>query len=639
MGCAPMAYLLWSKFMNYNPQNPKWSNRDRFVLSNGHGCALQYTMLHLAGYDVTMEDLKNFRQYGSRTPGHPENFVTAGIEVTTGPLGQGIANAVGIAWASKHMAATFNKPNFPVVNNKVYCIVGDGCLQEGISGEASSLAGHLQLNNLVVLYDDNKITIDGATEISFTEDVPARYAAYGWHCITVQNGDTDLVALAAALEEAKNITDRPTFISVKTTIGFGSVNQGTSGVHGSPLKADDLNQIKVKFGMDPTKKFFIEDEVLAEFRKQVPIGAQKEQAWNTMFASYKAAYPTEAADFERRQRGELPTGWKNALPKWTVGDKALATRQTSEIVLNAIAPIMPELVGGSADLTPSNLTWMKCSTDYQPSRPEGRYLRFGIREHAMAAICNGFVAYGGLIPFCSTFFNFIQYCLPSIRLSALSKFGVIYIMTHDSIGLGEDGPTHQPINALICIRSMPNILGIRPCDGNETAGAYALALENRHRPSVLVLSRQALPQQANSTAEKVAFGAYVLEDVAEPKLILIASGSEVPACVEAAKLCPFAVRVVSMPCMDLFAEQSIEYQKSVLLEGVPVMSVEALGVTGWEKWSHVQQGMTTFGKSAPAPLLFKHFGFDPESLAAKSKKIVEFYKTNAVPSLLNRPQF
>eukprot|EP00124_Ichthyophonus_hoferi_P003534 Ihof_evm5s310 gene=Ihof_evmTU5s310 len=483
MGCAPIAYTLWNKTMNYNPKNPKWTNRDRFVLSNGHGCALQYTMLHLVGYDVSMDDLKSFRQFNSKTPGHPENFVTPGIEVTTGPLGQGIANAVGLAWASKHMAAVFNKPNFPIVNNKVYCIVGDGCLQEGVSGEASSLAGHLQLDNLVVLYDDNKITIDGATEVSFTEDVPARYRSYGWHTITVQSGDSDFSALSAAIEEAKTITDRPTFISVKTTIGFGSTNEGTASVHGSPLKADDLAQIKTKFGFDPTKKFFVQEDVLAEFRKAVAIGAQKEQEWNNLFAAYRAAYPTEAGEFERRMSGVLPAGWKDALPKWTAADKALATRQTSEIVINALAPVVPELVGGSADLTPSNLTWMKCSTDYQPSRPEGRYLRFGIREHGMASICNGFIAYGGLIPFCATFFNFIQYALPAVRLSALSQFGVLYIMTHDSIGLGEDGPTHQPINAMVCVRSMPNILGLRPCDGNETSGAYAIALENRHRPT------------------------------------------------------------------------------------------------------------------------------------------------------------
>ncbi|KNC79683.1 transketolase [Sphaeroforma arctica JP610] len=637
MGCAPLAYLLWTKFMSYDPQDPSWLNRDRFVLSNGHACALQYAMLHLTGYDLSMEDLKNFRQIGSKTPGHPERDDTPGIEVTTGPLGQGVANAVGLAMAEKHMAATFNTSDFPdLIDNTVYVIMGDGCHQEGVSSEACSLAGHLKLGNLIVLYDDNSITIDGDTSLSFTEDVPKRFESYGWETITVDGLDSDITDLEAAIEKAKLSKDKPTLISCKTTIGFGSGIQGTHGVHGAPLKPDDLKQVKEKFGFNGDDKFVVPSDALAVFREAGAKGAAAHAEWKGRFEQYKIAEPAKAVELARRLSGKLPEDWRKCLPTWTSEDPALASRQTSEKVLNAIAEALPELVGGSADLTPSNLTQLKCSSDFQHGSYEGRYFRFGVREHGMAAICNGLAAYGGLVPFGATFFNFIQYMLPSVRLSALSHLRVLYIMTHDSIGLGEDGPTHQPINALALCRSMPNCLAIRPCDGNETAGAYAVAMENGHRPSVLVFSRQGLPQQDGSTVDKVFKGAYTLVNCEKPKVILVASGSEVPLCVDAAKLVGEGARVVSMPCMDLFEEQSAEYKSTVFPEGVPVLAVEALSGFGWDRYSHAQHCMKTFGASGPLKKLFVHFGFTPENISDKANGLVKFYEGKPVPSLVNR---
>eukprot|EP00121_Abeoforma_whisleri_P008867 Awhi_evm1s8145 len=638
MGCAPMTHLLWTRHMNYNPANPKWFNRDRFVLSNGHACALQYTMLHLAGYNVTQDDLKAFRQLGSKCPGHPENTDTEGIEVTTGPLGQGIANAVGLAMAEKHFAARFNKPDHEIVNNRVYCILGDGCHQEGVSAEAASLAGHLKLNNLICLYDDNKIQIDGSTDLAFTEDVAARYRSYGWNTLDVAKGDTDLGELDAAIEEAKK-SDKPTLISVHTVIGYGSKMEGTHSVHGAALKPDDLAQVKEKFGFSGDDKFFVPDEVKEFYAARGAAGAAKEKEWNAALEAYKAAFPTEGAELERRITGALPVGWKDALPRWTSEDKPLATRQTSQKVLNAIAAAIPEVVGGSADLTPSNLTNLDCSHDFQPDSYDGRYFRFGVREHGMAAICNGLAAYGGLIPFGATFFNFIGYALGAVRLSAISHFRMMYIMTHDSIGLGEDGPTHQPINSLAMLRAMPNILTFRPCDGNETSGSYAAALENENRPSVLVFTRQGLPQQALSTVENVLKGGYIIHDSPDFKVTFVASGSEVACAIDAAKALPFGARVVSMPCTTLFDEQSTEYKLSLFPDGIPVISVEALSTKGWHEYSHVQHGMTTFGKSGTGKALFDYFGFNAATLSGKAEKVVEYYSSNPVPSLFNRPQF
>jgi transketolase len=640
LGCAPIAHILWSRHMNFSPSNPKWFNRDRFVLSNGHSCALLYVMLYLTGYDLFLDDLKAFRKLGSRTPGHPEAFVTPGVEITTGPLGQGIASAVGLAMAERHFAALFNKTGYAIFDNTIYVLVGDGCLQEGISSEASSLAGHLKLGNLVVIYDANSITIDGDCCLSFTEDVAARYQAYGWHTIFVEDGNEDFESLDAAIEESKLIEDKPVLILVKTTIGYGSTKQGTHEVHGTPLKADDLASLKIKMGFDSRDTFFVPEKVKTFYESVREANLEKERAWNKTFKEYKAKYPELAEELERRLRGDLPSAWKDTLPCWTPDDGSLATRQASQKILNALSRIIPEIVGGSADLTPSNLTFLECSYDFQAGSYGGRYIRFGIREHAMAAILNGMAAYGGLIPFGATFLNFIQYALGAVRLSALSHLRVIYVLTHDSIGLGEDGPTHQPINALVMLRAMPNIVTLRPCDGNETSGSYAVALENFDRPTVLALSRQPCPHMQGSSMDLVRKGGYVIYDsLHRANIVFVASGSEVSLCVQAARSLPFPARVVSMPSTDLFDEQPLEYKLSIIPEGVPVLSCEALSTKGWHEYSHVQHGMTTFGRSGPCSDVMNYFGFNVEVLCYKAQKTVEFYSVNPVPSLFNKPSF
>jgi len=598
-------------------------------------------MLHLSGYEeYTMEELKRFRQVGSKTPGHPENHLTnGGIEVTTGPLGQGFANAVGLAICQAHLAAVFNKEGFPLITNHTYVFCGDGCLQEGVSAEAASLAGHLGLNKLIVFYDDNKITIDGETELAFTEDVALRFKSYGWHTITVEKGDSDLAALRAAIDEAHQVTDKPVFITVKTTIGFGSSKQGTEKVHGSPLGAEDVANVKKKLGFDPAQSFYVPEEVKAEYAKLKVKGKSLEDEWNALFEKYAAQYPDLAAELKRRIEGKLPADWKKALPTFKPEDPGKATRQFSQIVINSLGKAIPELIGGSADLNPSTLSYLDCSKDFQKKTPEGRNIRFGVREHAMAAICNGIVAYGGFISYAATFLNFIGYAMGAVRLSALSHFGVIYVMTHDSIGLGEDGPTHQPINALMMIRTEPNILLIRPADGNETSGAYAVAIENRHRPSVLCLTRQTVPNLKGTSIEGVYKGAYTISDTeGQPQLILVGTGSEVQLCVAAAALLKdVKVRVVSMPSWELFREQSLEYQKSVFPEGVPVLAVEAGSVVGWREYAHAVHGMKGFGISGPAKDVFAHFGFTPENIAAKAKETLEFYSKHPAHDLISRP--
>ncbi|KAK9722724.1 Transketolase [Basidiobolus ranarum] len=645
MGCAAMAHVLFSKFMKLNPENPKWISRDRFVLSNGHGCTLHYVLLHLLGYKVTIDDLKSFRQMNSICPGHPENFMTEGIEVTTGPLGQGISNAVGLAIAEANFAATFNKEAFPVIDNYTYTILGDGCLQEGVSAEAASLAGHLKLGKLIALYDDNKIQIDGTTDLAFTEDVCKRFEAYGWHTLSVDNGDSDFEAIANAISEAKKVTDKPTLIKVRTTIGYGSLLQGSEKVHGAPLSNDDLVQLKTMFGLDPSQSFAVPQEVrdfYGDIKKQ---GSQREAEWNQMFAKYSAQYPELAQELNRRIANDLPVGWESALPRYTPADPAVATRKLSEIALNKIAEAVPELEGGSADLTHSNLTRWKTAVDFQHESTglgnyAGRYIRFGVREHGMAAICNGIAAYGGFIPFCSTFLNFISYALGASRLSSLSHLRVLYVMTHDSIGLGEDGPTHQPIETLTTLRATPNTLVFRPADGNEVSGAYLAAIQNKLRPSVLALSRQNLPHLAGSSIENTLKGAYVLSDVAKPAVVLVATGSEVSACVEAAQELAksnIQARVVSMPSMELFDEQAQTYKESVFPRGVPVLSVEALSTFGWSKYAHVSVGMTSFGSSAPANQLYEKFGMTPVAIADKAMKTIEFYKNEPLPYLMVKP--
>jgi transketolase len=651
MGCAPIAHVLFGEAMNFSPSNSLWDNRDRFVLSNGHACALLYTMLHLTGYPLSMNDLKQFRQLGSLTPGHPENFVTRGVEVSTGPLGQGLSNAVGMAMAERHLAATFNRPGFDVVDHFTFVICGDGCLQEGVTSEASSLAGHLGLGKLIVCYDDNKITIDGNTDLSFTEDVGKRYEAYGWQVLTVTDAN-NLSDVRAAIAAAKADLNRPTLIKIQTIIGHGSAKQGTHGVHGAPLGADDLKFVKTKFGFDPNASFTVDPRVSEFYSERGRLGAAKEGSWNEMMAAYEQTHPSLSSDYRRRYSGVLPAGWKDKLPKYVVGDKTLATRQTSQQVLNACATVLSELFGGSADLTPSNLTALTCSGDFQKGTPAGRYIRFGVREHGMAAICNGIFAHGGTRPFCATFLQFIGYAMGSVRLSALSRFGVLYIMTHDSIGLGEDGPTHQPVEMLESLRATPNLYTMRPCDGNETVGAYVVALEAAGTPTVISLSRQGCPTLQGSSAEKTAQGAYVLQDhkgssadgLLVPSLILASTGSEVCVTAQTAAALVAAnsglwVRVVSMPCWELFDNQSVEYQMSVFPDGSPVMSVEASAAHGWQKYAHAPFGMQSYGLSAPGETAMEHFGFTVANLSARGAEVIAFYSGKQVISRVNSPRF
>lgn len=654
MGCAPMAHLLFGELMQYSPSKPEaYWNRDRFVLSNGHCCALQYVVLHLAGYDVTEKDLREFRKLGSRTPGHPENFMTAGVEVCTGPLGQGISNAVGMAMGAAHLGAVYNTPDYCLFDNYTYVICGDGCLQEGVSSEASSLAGHLGLGRLIVLYDDNEITIDGSTDLSFTEDVAKRYEAYGWHVQTVTDVETEgLGSLRAAVRAARVETTRPSLVKVKTSIGFGSSKQGTHAAHGAPLGEEDLKNTKLKYGLDPTKSFSVEDDVREFYKKNTLKLEQTRQEWEDTYSKYSAAHPNKAAELERRFAHGMPDrafdGLYSAVAQST---SDVASRKSSQFCLNELAPTFPELVGGSADLTPSNLTALECSGggDFQKDNYAGRYVRFGVREHAMAAVCNGLYAYGGFRPYCATFLNFAGYALGAVRVSALSRFGILYVTTHDSVGLGEDGPTHQPVEMLESLRAMPNLHVMRPADTNETAGAYRLALEtNIHTPTVLCLSRSTIPKLEHSDPDKVKHGAYTVLDTtttdnATPDIILVGSGSEMGLCVDAAKQLLSAhnikVRVVSMPCQELFLQQSQQYQRSVLPGNVPTLSVEASAPHGWHRFSHAQIAVTTFGKSGKGSAVFEYFGFSTPNVVVKAKKLYHFYQNKLnqpVPNLMCR---
>ncbi|KAG8931072.1 Transketolase [Tulasnella sp. 417] len=634
MGMAPMAHLLFSRFIVANPKSSKWYNRDRFVLSNGHACALHYILLHLLGYKLSMDDLKAFRQVDSLTPGHPESSHTDGIEVTTGPLGQGISNAVGLAAAQAHMAATFNKEGFDLITNHTYAFLGDGCLQEGVASEACSLAGHLQLGNLIAFYDDNHITIDGETDVSFTEDVVKRFEAYGWHVLVLKDGDHDLESIYNAVVEAQKVKDKPTLIKVHTTIGFGSAKQGTESVHGSPLKADDIVNIKKKFGFDPEQKFHVPDEVYARYNAIGVRGAEAEAKWDALLAQYAQKYPEEHAELTRRIRGDLPEGWEKKLPVYKPGEKNAASRKYSEIVLQAISSSVPELVGGSADLTGSNLTRVKEAVDFQPPSTKlgsyaGRYIRYGVREHGMGAVMNGLSAYGGIIPFGGTFLNFVSYAAGAVRLSALSQHHVIWVATHDSIGLGEDGPTHQPIETAIHLRAIPNLHFWRPADGNETSAAYLFALQAKGTPSVLSLSRQTLPNLENSTIEHAVKGGYVLHDVEGENLNIVSTGSEVQIAVAAAELLAkegVKTRVISLPCWEVFDAQPKEYQLEVFRSGAPYLSVEAYTTVGWQKYSHEQYGLPAWGASGPYDKVYEKFGLTGPNIAAVGKKVVDFYQ-------------
>ncbi|WP_448381631.1 transketolase [Gloeomargarita sp.] len=629
MGAAPMAYVLWQEFLKFNPRNPKWPDRDRFVLSAGHGCMLQYALLHLTGYDVSLDDLKQFRQWGSITPGHPENFETPGVEVTTGPLGQGVGNAVGLAIAEAHLAARFNKPGHTIVDHYTYVILGDGCNMEGVAAEAASLAGHLKLGKLIMLYDSNHISIDGRTEITFTEDVGKRYEAYGWHVQKVADGNHDLAAIRAAIAEAKAVTDKPSLIIVETTIGYGSPNKaGTEAVHGAPLGPEEVKLTKQNLGWPLEPDFYIPEEVLQHFRQAVAKGAAAEAEWQARFAAYKQAYPEEAAEFERIMRGELPAGWKEALaPVAETGKES--TRNLSKLCLNALAGAIPELLGGSADLAHSNMTYLKGIPEFQAGSYHGRNFRFGVREHAMGAIANGMALHGGLIPYDATFLIFTDYMRAAIRLSALSQVRVLHVMTHDSVALGEDGPTHQPVETLASLRLIPNLYVFRPADARETVGAYQVALEATHTPSVLVFTRQAVNPVPGTSVEGVAKGAYIVVDCGcdHPDLILIATGSELELAVQAAaQLADKKVRVVSMPCTRLFDAQPQEYRDRILPPTVTKrISIEAGVTDGWYKYVGLQGkalGIDRFGASAPGPVCMEKFGMTVANVVQAARALL-----------------
>jgi transketolase len=633
MGMSAMAHVLFTKFLRFNPKNPEWFNRDRFVLSNGHSSALLYTMLHMTGYEQwTMEVLKTFRQLESIAAGHPENHFD-GIEVTTGPLGQGIANAVGIAMGEAHLAAQYNKEGFSIVDNYTYVFCGDGCLQEGISSEASSLAGHLGLGRLIMLYDDNQITIDGGTELSFSEDVLKRYESYGWHVQHVTHGNTDIEGLQKAIQNAKDETSRPSIIKVTTIIGWGSTKQGTHGVHGSPLGDEEIVNLKKKLGFDSTQFFQIPDEVRALYDRTEK-GKKDENEWNKLVADYVKKYPD--SDLQRRISGKLPEGWDKDLPTYSTSDQPAATRVTSGKILNHFAKKIPELFGGSADLNPSCFTYLNDDKDFQKGTYNQRNIRFGVREHAMAAICNGLSAYGGIIPFCSTFLNFIGYAYGAVILSGLSREGILYIFTHDSVFLAEDGPTHQPIEKFMTCRATPNLHFFRPADSNETLACYIHAIRTRNAPTVMSLSRQNLPVLKGSSVENALKGGYIVHAAEKPQIILVSTGSEVAPCVEAAsKNGNFTV--VSLPCWELFEEQSAEYKKSIFPEGIPVLSVEAGATLGWERYAHVSHGIDTYGTSANGNDIAKHFKLLPKDIEEIAQKVIVWGKGKSFTSRLDKP--
>jgi len=628
LGCAPIAYLLFHKLMKHNPAHFKWADRDRFVLSNGHASALLYSTLFLSGYKLTIDDLKSFRQWHSKTPGHPESGETDGVEVTTGPLGQGFGMAVGMAMAERHLAAVYNKPGFDIVDHHTYVLCGDGDLMEGISHEAASLAGTLALGKLIVLYDDNLISLDGPTELSFTEDVLKRFEAYHWHVQIVGDGN-DLKAIEAAIEGAKAETSRPSFIAVRTVIGYGSPKAGTNKVHGEAMGAADTAATKKFFGFPEDQSFYVPEDALAHWRKVGESGAALEGEWKQLFEKYRAQYPDLAEQFERTKSNKRKAGWEKALPSFPAG-KPVATRNAGGAVMNAIAEVVPELFGGAADLTSSTKTIFKPGANFHVD-PAGRNVFFGVREFAMCAAVNGMAAHEGLVPFGSTFFTFSDYCKPAIRLAALMRAHSLFVYTHDSIGLGEDGPTHQPIEHLMMLRAVPDLTDYRPADGNETAACWRLALE-RTGPAFFALTRQDLPVIDPATHDayaNVSKGAYVLEDEPNPEIILIGTGSEVWPCVDAKKLLEaegIAARVVSMPSWEIFEEQTAEYKASVLPAGVKKVAVEAGSPLGW--WKYVGQdgdviGLDRFGASAPGPKVLAELGFTAENVANRAKALLK----------------
>jgi len=631
LGAAPMAYVLWQRHLRHNPRDPEWPDRDRFILSAGHGCMLVYTLLHLTGYDLSLADLENFRQWGSNTPGHPESFMTPGVEASTGPLGQGTANAVGMAIAERALAHRFNRPGQTIVDHHTYALVSDGDHMEGISAEAASLAGHLRLGKMIYLYDSNDITLDGPASLSFsTEDVGKRYEAYGWQVLHVKDGDRDLDAIDAAISEAKADTDHPSMIIVHTTIGFGSPHKaGTSGAHGSPLGDEEVALTKKELGWDPERFFYIPHEAAANFRKAVDRGQKAQDEWNERFRAYSEANPDLAKEWERRMAGELPQKWDKVIPRFET-DKKVATRAAAGKVLNAIAPRLPELIGGDADLSTSTKTALDGEDSFDGQTGAGRNIHFGVREHAMGGIVNGMTYHGGVRAYAATFFCFSDYMRPSVRLAALSHLPVTFVWTHDSIGLGEDGPTHQAVEHLMSLRAMPNLHVVRPADANESAEAWRWAIERKEGPVALVLSRQGLPV-LDADVSGLARGAYVLEDAegGSPQAILIATGSEVSLAMEARKLLDadaVRCRLVSMPCWELFEEQSEDYRESVLPSSVTARVAVEAGVTlGWRRWvgdKGAIVGLDRFGASAPASVSWEKLGFTPQRLVEEVKKLI-----------------
>lgn len=630
MGAAPMAYAIWTRHLRHNPANPTWPDRDRFILSGGHGSMLLYSLLHLTGYDLPLEELKRFRQWNSRTPGHPEYGLTPGVETTTGPLGQGFSNGVGMAIAEAHLAKVYNRPGHEIIHHYVYAIVTDGDLMEGVASEAASLAGHLRLSKLIYLYDDNHISIEGPTDFAFTEDRGKRFEAYGWHVQHVKDG-LDVQAIDKAIKIAKR-DPRPSIIMVRNIIGYGlPTRAGTAKAHGEPPGDAELNAAKEKAGWPVEPRFYIPEQSLDFFRQAVKLGAKQEKEWQKKFAAYRAAYPTLADELERRLAGKLPEGWAQDLPEFPADPKGIATRASSGKIINAIAAVLPDLVGGSADLAPSTSTWMTNTPAFAQEIDgtdchEGRNIHFGVREHGMGAVVNGMSYHGGLIPFGATFFVFSDYMRPPIRLSALSHLGSIWVLTHDSIGVGEDGPTHQPVEHLAALRSIPNLVTLRPADANEVRVAWKIAVENRRRPTALVLTRQNVPTLDRSVfapAENVRKGAYILADLGkgQPQIILMASGSEVGLIVQAGKQLEskgVAVRLVSFPSWELFAEQDEAYRDSVLLPGVELrLAVEAGVSQGWHRWVGSKgsiQALDRYGASAPANTIFTNLGFSADHI-------------------------
>ena len=634
MALAPVGHVLWAKIMHYNPQNPEWANRARFILSCGHACMLQYSFLHLTGYNLTLDDIKNFRQLHSKTAGHPEYGLCPGIEVTTGPLGQGFANGVGMAIAQQYIAARYNKPGFNLFDYHIYAICSDGDIMEGVASEAASLAGYLQLGQLIYLYDNNHITIEGETSLAFNEDVAERFKSYGWHVQAVADGN-DIEAITTAIENAKKEKQRPSLISVRTQIGYGSPNKvNTAAAHGAPLGKEELRLVKENFGFDPDKSFIVADDVLRFYREKGKAGIQKEKDWYALYREYKQNYPAEAAEYELLSSGKLPKEWNNNLPVFKPGEKGMATRKASGKMLNAIADKLPLLIGGSADLAPSTDTNLSAFPSFSSENHSGRNFHFGIREHAMGAILNGMALTKGIIPYGATFLIFYDYMRPPVRLAAIMKIRPIFIYTHDSIGLGEDGTTHQPVEQLIGLRSVPNMMVIRPADANETVQAWRVALEHTDGPVAIILTRQdvlILDQEKYTKATALEKGAYILSDCeGEPQLILMGTGSEVQLLLEAQQKLlqeSIRVRVVSFPCWELFDKQSADYKEKVLPGHIRKrLAVEAGSPIGWSKYVTDDGdviGVTQFGESAPGDELMNVYGFSIKNITAKAKTLLQ----------------